>query len=78
MYLPAGIALQIGKDAATILPLQTCTQAGCVAEHALTDAELTAMQGEADLTVSMQDLNKKPTTLKVPGLGFTQAYAKLQ
>lgn len=78
IYLPAGIVLQIGKEAAKVLPLQSCDQAGCLAEYAVTDAEITAMRGGDDLTITMRDLKKAPVTLKVPGLGFAEAYAKLE
>jgi invasion protein IalB len=78
IYLPAGVAVQIGTDAAKVLPLQSCNQGGCVTEFAMTDAEIETMRGGADLTVTMQDQNKAPVTLKVPGLGFAEAYAKLE
>ena len=38
IYLPAGITLQVGNEAAKALPVQSCDQAGCVAEYAITDA----------------------------------------
>lgn len=78
VYLPAGASLQIGKDEAMTLPFQSCDQAGCIAEHPMTDAEIAAMVKGADLTVSAQNLQKKPFTLQVPGLGFAAAYAKIQ
>ena len=78
MYLPAGVTLQIGKDAAKVLPVQSCDQAGCVTDYPLTDAEIEAMRGGVDLTVTLQDLQRKPVALKVPGLGFAEAYAKLE
>jgi invasion protein IalB len=78
IYLPAGITLQIGKDPAKKLPLQSCNQEGCLTEYSVTDAELATMQQDSDLTVLVQDLNKKPVTLPVPGLGFAAAYSKMK
>jgi invasion protein IalB len=78
VYLPAGVTLQIGKDAAKTLPIQSCNQEGCFTEYALTDADISAMLKEADLTVSVQDLKKTPGTFKVPGLGFAAAFSKMK
>ena len=78
VYLPAGVSLQIGKDAAKTLPFESCDQGGCVAEYAVTDAELGAMAKGADLTISAQNLQKKSFTLQVPALGFAAAYAKIK
>ena len=78
IFLPAGITLQIGEDAAKKLPLQSCSQEGCLTEYAVTDAEIAVMQQDADLTVSVQDLKKAPVTLQVPGLGFAAAYSKMK
>jgi len=78
IYLPAGITLQIGRDEAKTLPLQSCNREGCLTEYALTGAEIAAMQRDADLTVSLQDLKQAPVTLKVSGLGFAAAYAKMK
>jgi invasion protein IalB len=77
-YLPGGITLQVGKEAAKALAVQTCDQVGCVAEYAISDAEIEAIRDGADLTVTMQDLKKTPVPLKVPTIGFAEAYAKLQ
>jgi invasion protein IalB len=78
IYLPAGITLQIGKDAGKKLPLHSCNQEGCLTEYPVTDAEIAAMQQGADVAVLVQDLNKAPVTLQVPGLGFGAAYAKMK
>jgi invasion protein IalB len=78
IYLPGGASIQIGKDQAKVVPLQTCDQNGCVAEYAITDAELAAMQKGADLTISMQNMKKEPVPLTVPVLGFAAAFAKIK
>ena len=78
IYLPAGVTLQIGKDAGKKLPLHSCNQDGCLTEYPVTDAEIAAMQQGADVVVLVQDLNKAPVTLQVPSLGFAAAYAKMK
>lgn len=78
IYLPAGLTIQIGKEPAKKLPLQSCNQEGCLTEYAVTDAEIAAMQQGADVAVLVQDLKKRPVTLQVPGLGFAAAYSKMK
>jgi invasion protein IalB len=78
VYLPAGVTLQIGKDAAKTLPYKNCDRGGCIAEYPITDAELAAMVKGADITLSAQSLQQKSFTLDVPGLGFAAAYAKIK
>ena len=77
-YLPAGVALQFGKQAAKTLPIQNCDRSGCLARYAVTDAELAAMQEGADLTITLQDMLKKPITFVMPVSGFSEAYAKIK
>ena len=78
IYLPAGVTLQIGKETGKVLPLQSCNHQGCLTEYALNDGEIAALRGGADSTVTIQDLQKSPVTLTVTGLGFAEAYAKLE
>jgi invasion protein IalB len=78
IYLPAGVTVQIGQDAAKAIPFQTCAAAGCLAEYPISGAELAAMENGTELTVSMQDLNKKSFKMRVPTLGFAEAYAKIK
>jgi invasion protein IalB len=78
IYLPAGATLQVGKDQAKAVPLQTCDQNGCIAEYPITDAEIAAMAKGADLTISMQNMKKEPVPFTMPILGFAGAYAKIK
>ena len=79
VYLPAGISLQIGKDPAKMLPYKACDQGGCLAEYAITDAEIGAMLKAADLIVSAQNQNQQPAfAVTVPTTGFPEAYAKVK
>jgi len=77
-YLPAGVSLQFGKSAALTLPILNCDRSGCLARYAVTNAELAAMQKGADLTITLQDMLKKPITFVVPVSGFSEAYAKIK
>ena len=79
VYLPAGASLQIGKDGARTLPYKGCDRQGCVAEYAITDAEIAAMAKGSDLTISVQNQNRQPAfTVTVPVTGFAAAYAKVR
>ena len=76
--MPPGTSLQIGQDEAKTFPFQSCNRAGCVAEYAITNAEIAAMLKGADLTISFQTTRKQPIILKVPSAGFAVAYAKIK
>jgi invasion protein IalB len=79
VYLPAGATMQIGKEEAKTLPFISCDNAGCVAEYAISDAELAAIAKGADITISAQgSVSRKPFTLTVPAVGFAAAYAKIK
>ena len=79
VYLPAGASLQIGDDEAKTLPYKGCDQGGCLAEYAVTDAEISAMTKGSDLKVSVQNQDQKPAfTVTVPVTGFAAAYAKIK
>jgi invasion protein IalB len=78
VYLPAGATLQIGKEEAKTLPFIGCDKGGCVAEYAVTDAELGSIAKGGDMTISAQTLQRKAFTLTVPSLGFAVAYAKIK
>jgi len=77
-YLPAGVALQFGQDAARTLPFQNCNRLGCVATYAVTEAEIAGMLNGADLTITIQTRQKRPITLTVPAGDFPEAYAKMK
>jgi invasion protein IalB len=78
LYLPAGIVLQFGNDAAKRLAIESCDRNGCVANHPVTAAEIAAMLNGADLTISAQNLQKQPVTVRVSVSGFSAAYAKIK
>ena len=78
IYLPAGVTVQFGQDAAKTVPLQNCDSAGCLAEYAITEAEIAAMLKGIAVTVSVQSRDKQPISVQVPGTGFPAAYAKIK
>jgi invasion protein IalB len=79
VYLPAGASLQIGEDEAKTLPFRGCDQAGCVAEYAITEAEIAAMTKGSSLKISVQNQNRQPAfNLTIPATGFAAAYAKVK
>jgi invasion protein IalB len=77
-YLPAGAALQFGQEVAKAMPIQNCDRSGCFAQYAVSNAEIAAMLKGADLTITMQDMQRKPLTFVVPVTGFSEAYAKIK
>jgi invasion protein IalB len=78
IYLPAGARFQIGKGEGKNVPFKSCDQFGCLAEYAITDAEISAMSKGQDLAVTMVNLRNEPVTVTVPSLGFADAYAKVK
>jgi invasion protein IalB len=79
VYLPAGASVKIGKGVPIALPFKGCDRFGCVADYDLKDAELAAMLKGSDITISVQNQNKRPAfTITVPVTGFADAYAKIK
>ncbi|MBS0548037.1 MAG: invasion associated locus B family protein [Proteobacteria bacterium] len=71
-----GIQLQVDAGKTEKYPVQTCTNAGCLANVPLKDALLAAMRAGTILKVIMQDGAKRSITIEVPLLGFSLAYDK--
>ena len=78
VYLPAGLSVRFGNDAAKQLQFESCDQNGCSAKYAITKAEIAAMLNGADVTISAQNLKRQPVVVRVPALGFSAAYAKIK
>jgi len=78
IYLPAGVTVQFGQDAAKTVPLNNCDSAGCLAEYAITEAEIGAMLKGIVVTISVQGRDKQPISVQVPATGFPAAYAKIK
>lgn len=84
IQLPLGLnlteAIQIRVDTGPTesQPIQTCTNAGCLANFTLNDKFLAAMRTGKELKVTVQNAAKKPIELPLPLLGFGLAYDKVR
>jgi invasion protein IalB len=78
MFLPAGATLQLGKRQAQRLDIQTCDAGGCYAGLAIPKDMLMALQSEQEMTVTFQDLQKRPITVHILLADFSAAFQKLQ
>ena len=78
IYLPSGATLQFGGGGAKAVSFQTCDTNGCVAEYAISQAEVASLVKGADLTLAVRALNKTPFSFKIPAEGFAAAYAKMK
>jgi invasion protein IalB len=82
IQLPLGISLtepvqlRVDNGAIERLPVQTCTNAGCIVSQPLKDPFLAAMRGGTTLKISLQDTGKRPINIDVPLLGFGLAFDK--
>ncbi len=78
LFLPAGITVDVDGDMAQNYPLQTCNANGCYAGFPITDQLLNRMFNGGKLNVIFQYLDKKPFTLPMSLVGFTEAYARIK
>jgi invasion protein IalB len=58
------------------LPVQTCTNAGCIATMPLKDPFLASLRNGTTLKIALQDTNKRTINIDVPLLGFGLAFDK--
>jgi invasion protein IalB len=58
--------------------IQTCTQAGCFAGSAISDALLAAMRSGKQLKIAFANSNKQTITVTLPLTGFALAYDKIK
>jgi invasion protein IalB len=78
LFLPAGITVDIDGDMAQNYPLQTCNSNGCYAGFPITDQLLARMLNGGKFNVIFQYLDKKPFTLPMSLVGFTEAYGRIK
>ena len=76
--LRAGVTLQLGQDEKRAVPLNNCDASGCLAEYAISEAEIGAMAKGQAVTVSVKGPNDQPISVQVPSTGFAAAYAKIK
>ena len=75
--LPQGIIVQFGEERGKALPFQSCNMSGCVAEYAITKAEIASLQKGANLRLSVRTVRDNPLNFNLPAAGFAAAYAKM-
>lgn len=78
VYLPSGLTLRFGDGKAKALPFRSCDPNGCLAEYPISEAEVTSIEKGADLTLSVQALNKTRFMFTMPATGFSAAYTKMK
>ena len=82
IQLPLGISLtepvqlKVDNGAAERLPVQTCTNAGCIVSMPLKDPFLASLRNGTTLKIALQDTNKRTINIDVPLLGFGLAFDK--
>jgi invasion protein IalB len=82
IQLPLGISLtepvqlKVDNGAVDRLPVQTCTNAGCIVTMPLTDPFLASLRTGTTLKIAVQDTNKRTINIDVPLLGFSLAFDK--
>jgi invasion protein IalB len=82
IQLPLGISLtepvqlKVDNGAVERLPVQTCTNAGCIVSIPLKDPFLASLRNGTTLKITLQDPNKRVINIDVPLLGFGLAFDK--
>ena len=82
IQLPLGISLtepvqlKVDNGAVERLPVQTCTNAGCIVNVPLKDPLLASLRSGTTLKIALQDTNKRTINIDVPLLGFGLAFDK--
>jgi invasion protein IalB len=77
VYLPSGVTLKFGGGEAKAIAFQSCSTNGCVAEYAITPAEISTLVKGTDLKLSVRTVDKTAFNFDVPAKGFAAAYAKM-
>lgn len=77
IYLPPGVTVQFGDRDAKAIAIETCNPNGCVVEYPTKDAEISALEKETDVALSVRTPDKTSYTFTLPGRGFKAAYAKM-
>ncbi len=82
VQLPLGInltepvQLKVDNGAVERLPVQTCTNAGCIVSIPLKDPFLASLRNGTTLKITLQDPNKRAINIDVPLMGFGLAFDK--
>lgn len=84
IQLPLGISLtepmliRVDDGQPERQPIQTCTNTGCFVGMPVPERFLAAMRTGTNLTLTVQDSNKKSIEFSVPLLGFALAHDKVK
>jgi invasion protein IalB len=80
IYLPAGASVSFGQSGPKPLTLQRCGSSGCYGEYMLTDADIAALAGGAEMTFLVEDRERKPVQfiMRADAEGFSEAYARIK
>jgi invasion protein IalB len=82
IQLPLGISLtepvqlKVDNGAVERLPVQTCTNAGCIVNVPLKEPLLASLRSGTTLKIALQDTSKRTINIDVPLLGFGLAFDK--
>jgi invasion protein IalB len=82
IHLPLGISLtepvqlKVDNGAVERLPVQTCTNLGCIVNVPLKEPLLASLRSGTTLKIALQDTNKRTINIDVPLLGFGLAFDK--
>jgi invasion protein IalB len=84
ILLPLGVqvtepvTLQVDKGSTERYPVQTCTQAGCLAGAPASDAVIGALRSGQGLKVAFQSATGQTITVTMPLAGFALAFDKIK
>ncbi len=78
VYLPAGVVLQVDKGKARKSEIQFCDERACIATFAMDEAMLQSLKAGHVLSVTFENLMRKPITVPVTLIGFTAALKQIQ
>lgn len=76
--LASGATVAFAGAEARKISFQNCDPSGCLAEQAISAAELDSLIKGRGLTVSVLTKDKQPLSVQVPAAGFSAAYAKIK
>lgn len=78
LFLPAGTTLQVDQTPEIVVPIETCDAKGCYASMNVNSEMLVALKRGATMTVTFQNLARKPIGVPVTLVGFTAAFSEIQ
>jgi len=77
LYLPAGVAVQIDKNKAHPIVVQTCDVRGCFTGLSLSDTMIANMKKGNSMTIAFKNLKKQTIAVGLSLSGFTAAFKRI-